>query len=195
MKKANSVFKYFLSGTLFIVVPLLLVIMLSGKALHLLTPITHKVTEALDLKSVFGPAAVLVVGLLMLVLIGVLCGYFLLNWFLKHWSNTFEERLFYFLPSFQMMKYRLVEEDVYKKQNFWEPILLKEETFYLIAFITDKSHPEVIAVYVPDAPKMDAGEVRYFKKGDIEYLPITMKQAMNALNHFGKGMDVAFSKA
>lgn len=138
--------------------------MLSGKALHLLTPITHKVTEALDLKSVFGPAAVFVVGLLMLVLIGVLCGYFLLNWFLKHWSNTFEERLFYFLPSFQMMKYRLVEEDVYKKQNFWEPILLKEETFYLIAFIIDKSHPEVIAVMCPMHQKWMLGKCVILKK-------------------------------
>lgn len=195
MLKPKSIVKYILTGTLFFVVPTLIVIVLFSKALQLLLPVSHKLTEFLDLKSVFGSAAVLVVGVGVILFIGFICGYFLLHGFLKQWGNVYEERLFYFFPSFQMMKYRLIDDAVYKKQNFWEPVLLKEEAFYLVAFITDRSNPDLLAVYVPDAPKMDAGEVRYFPVESCEYIPITMKQAMNALNHFGKGLDVKRSKS
>lgn len=195
MKKSNTIVKYFLTGTLFFVVPTLIVIVLLSKALHLLMPITHKITESLELKSIFGSAAIIIVGLGIVMFLGLLFGYFLLNGFLKLGSNKNEERFFYYLPSFQIMKYRFIEEDVYRKQKFWEPILLKEETFYLVAFITDRSHPDLIAVYVPDAPKMDAGEVRYFDKDRIEYIAITMKEAMNGLHHFGKGITFEVPKS
>ncbi|MDO6758577.1 hypothetical protein Q4566_00075 [Tamlana sp. 2_MG-2023] len=194
MKKSGGIVKSFFAGIFFVVVPAIIVIVLFSKALHLLMPLTHKITEALDLKSIFGSAAVLIVGIVIVLLIGVLCGYFLLNGFLKQWSNSFEERLFYFLPSFQIMKYRFVEEEAYKKQKFWEPILLKEDTFYRVAFITDRNQPNIIAIYIPDAPKMDAGEVRYFAADACEYVPITMKQAMNSLHHFGRGVDIKLPK-
>ncbi|KAB1069004.1 hypothetical protein F6U93_04415 [Tamlana haliotis] len=190
MKKNRGIIKYFFTGMFFCVVPTFLAIILFSKVLHILGPVTHKVTTALDLKSVFGSAAVLIVGVSIIFLIGLLFGYFLLNGFLKRWSNSFEERLFYFIPSFQIMKYRMVEEDVYKEQQFWEPILLKEDAFYRVAFITDKSNPDLLVVYVPDAPRMDAGEVRYFPKNSCEYVSITMKQAMNTLHHFGRGVDI-----
>ncbi|WP_066224580.1 hypothetical protein [Formosa haliotis] len=189
MIKYKSIFRYVVTGTLFVVVPILIIIVLFGKALGILMPLGHTLTEKFHLTSFLGPAAVILVSCLILFIISLVCGYFVVNGFLKQWSNKYEATLFYHFPSFQMMKYRFIEEADYKKQNFWQPILLKEDNAFRIAFITDNSQPNFFSIYVPDAPKMDAGEVRYMLVSDCEYIPITMKQAMNGLRNFGKGME------
>ena len=183
------IFRYLITGVLFVVIPLIVLGLLFGKAIVFIRPLGHTLTEKFKLAYVFGPGAVLFVSCLVILLISLVCGYFIVNGFLKTRSNKLETTLFYNFPAFQMMKYRFIEEVDYKKQNFWEPILLKDDTAYNIAFITDKSQPHFLSIYVPDAPKMDAGEVRYMLTSDCEYIPITMKQAINGLRNFGKGMN------
>ncbi|WP_434036781.1 hypothetical protein [Formosa sp. 4Alg 33] len=188
MKSYKLLIRYVITGTLFVVVPILILFVLFGKALGILMPLGHTLTEKFQLTTILGPAAVVLVTCFIIFIISLLSGYFIVNGFLKQWSNAFETTLFYSFPSFQMMKYRFIDEADYKKQDFWKPILLKDDTIYLIAFITDKSQSDFLSIYVPDAPKMDAGEVRYMRASDCEYIPITMKQAMNGLRNFGKGM-------
>ncbi|MDW5290405.1 hypothetical protein [Formosa sp. PL04] len=189
MNNYKLIIRYVITGILFVVVPIIIVMLLLGKALSILRPLGHTITERFQLASIFGPAAVVLVSCFIILLLSLVCGYFIVNGFLKQWSNKFEATLFYHFPSFQMLKYKFIDEDDYKKQNFWEPILLKDDTVYLIAFITDKSHPNFLSIYVPDAPKMDAGEVRYMLTSDCEYIPITMKQAMNGIRNFGIGIN------
>lgn len=184
----KKIFQVFIIGCLFVVIPILVVVLLVGKAIQLLRPIGHIVTEFFNLQSFFGTAAVTIVCLIMIVLLCAFFGVLLQRGFIKVWSNTFEERLFYFLPTFQMLKYRVVKAEKYKERHFWKPILLKDGDFYNIALITDESSDTFLTVYIPDAPKMDAGEIRYMLKDDVEYHEITMKEAMNALHSFGKGM-------
>jgi len=124
----------------------------------------------------------------MIVLICAFFGMLLQRGFIKVWSNSLEERLFYFLPTFQMLKYRVVKQEKYREQHFWRPILLKDGDFYNIALVTDESSEHFLTVYIPDAPKMDAGEIRYILKDEAEYHEITMKEAMNAIHSFGKGI-------
>ncbi|WP_299780303.1 hypothetical protein [uncultured Formosa sp.] len=189
MKSYRLILRYVVTGTLFVVVPTLILLILFGKALTILMPLGHALTHRFNLTSVLGPGAVLLVSSLMIFLISLVCGYFIVNGFLKQWSNRFEATLFYHFPSFQMMKYRFISESDYKKQNFWEPILLKEDNVFSIAFITDKSQPNFLAIYIPDAPRMDGGDVRYFLTSDCKYVSITMKQAMSGIRNFGKGID------
>ncbi|MBP1839452.1 hypothetical protein [Formosa algae] len=195
MNRYRLIIRYVVTGTLFVVVPILILLILFGKALTILMPLAHALTHKFNLTTVLGPAAVLLVSSVLILLISFLSGYFIVNGFLKQWNNKFEATLFYHFPSFQMMKYRFISEADYKKQNFWQPILLKDDKLYNIAFITDKSQPKFISIYIPDAPKMDAGEVRYMLTKDCEYIPITMKEAMNGIRDFGKGLDPkVFSK-
>ena len=183
------ILRYIITGVLFIVIPLVVLVLLFGKAIAFIRPLGHTLTVKFQLASVFGPGAVLFVSTLIVLLLSLVFGYFIVNGFLKTRSNKLEAVLFYNFPAFQMMKYRFIDEDDYRKQNFWEPILLKDDTTYNIAFITDRSQPNFLSIYVPDAPKMDAGEVRYMLTADCEYISITMKQAINGLRNFGAGMN------
>ncbi|QDO92621.1 hypothetical protein FNB79_01025 [Formosa sediminum] len=194
MKSYRLIIRYIVTGTLFVVVPILILVVLFGKALTILMPLGHALTHKFNLTSILGPAAVILVSSILILLVSFLSGYFIVNGFLKQWSSKFEATLFYHFPSFQMMKYRFISETDYKKQHFWEPILLKEDKAYVIAFITDKSPSNIVSIYIPDAPKMDAGEIRYMQLSDCDYIPITMKEAMNGLRNFGKGFDTTVFK-
>lgn len=185
----KKIVEVFLIGCLFFVVPALVAILLFGKAVHLLLPVAHKLNEVFDLQSVFGTATVTIVCLLLIVVLCAFFGLLLKRGFIKVWSNKLEERLFFFLPSFQMMKYRFIDDEKYRQQKFWKAILLKEEDFYRVALVTDDSSDTFLTVYIPDAPKMDAGEIRYILRDECEFYDITMKEAMNALHSFGKGID------
>ncbi|WP_053990147.1 hypothetical protein [Mangrovimonas sp. TPBH4] len=178
-----------LIGGLFFMVPALIVIMLFGKALKLILPLAKTLSNIFDLHSVFGTASVTLMSIVLLFLICAAVGLFLQKGFVTKWSPQTEQRLFFHFPSFQMLKYRLLDDSQLENSDLWQAILLKEDHHYTIAFITDDTHPNYLALYLPDAPKMDAGQIRYVLKSECEYFPITMKQAMNALHDFGKFPD------
>ncbi|GAA4293108.1 DUF502 domain-containing protein [Aestuariibaculum suncheonense] len=177
-------------GGLFFLTPVLFIILLGTKAIGLLTPLAVKITEAFGLHSVFGGAAVLIVCVLIIIAICVISGYFIQKGVFSKWSTNIEEKLFVHFPSIQILKYRMIGDQETVINEFWDAIILEEEKDrYNIAFITERSE-KFITLFIPDAPRLDAGEVRYVPKGSITYYPITMKQAMSGLYSFGKGMHI-----
>ncbi|MCR8666562.1 hypothetical protein NO995_02635 [Aestuariibaculum sp. M13] len=177
-------------GGLFFLTPVLFIILLGSKAIALLTPIAVKISEAFGLHSVFGGAAVLIVCVLIIVVICLISGYFIQRGVFSKWSNNIEEKLFVHFPSIQILKYRMIGDQETVINEFWEAIILEEEKDrYNIAFITERTN-EFITLFIPDAPRLDAGEVRYVPKESITYYPISMKQAMSGLYSFGKGMGI-----
>lgn len=176
-------------GGLFFMVPILLVL-LAWKELHqILKPISTKISETLDLQSFFGPASIIIVTIILILLLCFVAGILIEKGIVKKWSSGLEKKLFVFLPSLQMLKFRLIGDRDNVINQFWQGIIFKEDNGYKIAFITDKTKNHT-TIYIPDAPKIDAGEVRYMINNKFEYHNITMKEAMSAIYNFGEGLDI-----
>lgn len=173
----------------FFMLPVLLIVVLATRIITVLKPLGSKIAQIFDLHSIFGQASVLIVSILLFLGICILCGYFIQKGIFKKWSNSIEEQLFIYFPSLQVLKYRMIENKANVINEFWQAILLEEEEHFNIAFITEKSDL-FLTLYIPDAPKIDAGEVRYVKRENINYYPISMHDAMLALYNFGKGLDI-----
>ena len=176
-------------GGIFFVLPILIIVILGGKIIKLALPIGHWLSNTLGLHSVFGKASVLIACLLVILIICLISGYLIQKGLMHKWNNRVEEKLFIHFPSLQMFKYRFLAEEDNSMYDFWQAILLKDENSYIIAFITETTE-EFLTLYIPDAPRLDAGEVRYVPKKSIEYHSITMKKAMGSLYAFGKGMNI-----
>ena len=176
-------------GGVFFVLPILIIVVIGGKVIKLALPIGHWLSNTLGLHSIFGKTSVLIACLLIILIICLISGYLIQKGLMHKWSNQVEEKLFIHFPSLQMFKYRFLAEEDNSIYDFWQAILLKEENSYTIAFITETSE-EFMTLYIPDAPRLDAGEVRYVPKNSIEYHSITMKKAMESLYAFGKGMNI-----
>ena len=186
----KKTFRSLIIGGLFFIIPLVVLIFLFKKAIALLLPIGKHMVGAIGLHSLFGVATVSIVSVILLLLICYLAGFLMSKGFITQWSNGVEEKLFMFFPGIQMLKYRMIGDQHNNLRHHWQAILLKEETCYRIGFITDNSDPGYFSIYLPDAPKMDAGEIRFIPKETCVYHPISISEAMKIIQHFGRGHSI-----
>lgn len=171
-------------GGLFFIIPFIILIFVIKMALKLLKPFGGKIDQYLGIHTILGEAAITIISLILLLFICYVAGLLLQRGLVKDWGGHVEEKLFLFFPSLQVLKYRLLGEE-YGAQSKWTGILLKEDDHYTLAFITNPITEPYLSIFIPEIPKMDAGEIRYMKKGECVYHTITMHSAMNAVISFG----------
>lgn len=172
-------------GGLFLVIPVILIIILVGHAVEIIGPLGKKVSSVLGIHSIFGAATLTVVCVFIILFFCYLAGMLIQFGFVQQWGKKMEQQLFLIVPSLQVLKYRLIDENQAAVKDTWKAILLRDGDFYLLAFITDEGDDKYMSVFIPDAPNMGGGEIRFLEKALCEYEPISMKIAMNALNSFG----------
>lgn len=177
-------------GGVFFMLPLLAAIVLLTRGVRLVVPLGEKLSGWLHLQNQFGAAAVFIVSIVILLLIAYLSGLLVSRGVLKQWGGAVEEKLFLLFPNFQVLKYQMLDDSQKFVNSKWESVLLDDNGAYNLAFITDKSNPEVLAFFIPDAPRPDAGEIRYMLRKDCTYHAIPMKSAMKALTAFGKQPEI-----
>lgn len=176
-------------GGLFFMIPFLIAIVAWKQVYAILAPIGKKISFTLHLHSIFGKASVLIVTLILIFLLCYIAGLLIEKGIVKNWSSNFEKKLFAISPTLQMLKFRLIGDKSNIVNEFWQGIVFKEENTFRIGFITEKKE-HFTAVYIPDAPKLDAGELKYMDNKHFEYYNITMKEAMSAIYSFGEGLDI-----
>ncbi|PNQ73781.1 hypothetical protein C1T31_05455 [Hanstruepera neustonica] len=176
-------------GGLFFIIPFFLVVVAGKQLFEILHPLGQKISSLLDLHTIFGKSSVLIVTILIIILVCYLAGMLIEKGLVRNWNTRLEKKLFVFFPSLQMLKFRLIGDKNKVINEVWQGIVFKEDNAYRIAFITDKKENHT-TIYIPDAPKIDAGEVRYMINSEFEYYPITMKEAMSAIYNFGEGLNI-----
>lgn len=189
MINLNKSSRKLIFGGLFFIIPLLLFIVASKHAYDIIRPIGMKLSSQFGLNTLFGKSSALIVTLFILIVLCFLAGLLIERGLVKNWSSNFEKKLFVFLPSLQMLKFRLIGDHNSVINEIWEAVIFKEDSFYKIGFITEKTGNHT-TIYIPDAPKIDAGEVRYMDNSEFEYYPISMKEAMSAIYGFGEGLNI-----
>ncbi len=183
----KSATRRILSGGILFLIPLTILVFLFGKFYAMIHPLAEKLGEVFGEHVFLGVTTVSVTGFVIILLLAYLSGWLLQRGLLNFWGPKMEETLFRLIPSLQMFKYRVLPEADIEKL-LWKAILLPEDNYFRIAFITDDSQPDHLSIFVPDAPRMDAGEVRLIKKSEFKGIEISMKKAMNGLYHYGRGM-------
>ena len=177
-------------GGVFFLIPLLAIIVLATRGFRLVAPLANTLVDVLNIHTLFGATSVTIISVLILLSICLVSGVLLSKGFFTRWNGAIEEKLFLLFPTFQMLKYQFMDDGEGFINQQWSAILLKEDNHFRIGFVTDQSSEVFMSVFVPDAPRIDAGEVRYIHRELTEWHPITMKQAMGALHHFGKDQEI-----
>ncbi|MHA3789018.1 hypothetical protein ACX0HA_12455 [Flavobacterium hauense] len=171
-------------GGLFLIIPLVVIIIIGTHAIEILSPLGKSIGHRIGVSTIFGKATLTIITLMLLLFFCYLAGLLLRIGLVSAWGDKVEEKIFLFFPQLQIIKYRIAGESSMK--SVWTPILLKEENYYVLVFVTSSLDQPVWSIYVPESPKLDSGEIRYMKKEDCVYESISMKQAMDAVISFGK---------
>ncbi|MFL9837137.1 hypothetical protein ABS768_06485 [Flavobacterium sp. ST-75] len=172
-------------GGLFLVIPLVLILIIINHAIQILIPLGQKISDVLNIHSVFGAATLTVICVLLIIFLCYVAGMLIQIGLVRQWGKKMEQQLFLIVPSLQVLKYKLIDENRAGLEGAWKAILLKDGDFYLLAFITDEGDDKFMSVFIPDAPNMGGGEIRFVEKSSCEYQPISMHVAMSTLNSFG----------
>lgn len=173
-------------GGIFFLLPVLAILVLLTRGIKILVPVGYKLVDILNIHSLFGAATISIISLVLLLIVAYISGLLLSKGFFRRWNNAIEEKLFLLFPNLQMLKYQMMDDTAAFLDKKWDAVLLEENGTYTIAFVTDESYGSVLSLFIPDAPRIDAGEVRYMKHSACTFHPISMKMAMKALSHFGR---------
>ncbi|PTX43264.1 putative membrane protein [Christiangramia gaetbulicola] len=184
----NPVRTLILGGILFLF-PIVILIAVILKALHLVGPVVRKIADFLGIDTIFGTATIGLLGILFILIICFISGYLIHLGLLKKWNSTFEDAVYTLFPSLRRLKFRFFSEEDDSGDN-WISILLKRDKSFHIAFITFKSENGILSIFIPDAPEISNGEVILVPEAECIYKHIPRQEAMKLLVSFGKGLSV-----
>lgn len=188
MKKSAKPFINLLLGGVFFLIPVLIGIVLISKAFKILNPISMAIANFLDKSSFLKVFLVELISLFILTGICYLAGLLLKKGIIKNWKGNIEEKLFFLFPGLQRLKMSLLGGQKSHWGEKWQAAIIKEDQHYRIGFISESESPDFFCVYLPDAPRMDAGEVRYYPCDTFEYREISLKELTDSFQAFGSSL-------
>lgn len=188
MKKATKHFVNLLLGGVFFLIPILIIIVLISRAFKLLNPISEAIANVLDKSSFLKVFLVEFISLVILLGICYLAGVLLKNGIIKNWKGNIEEKMFFLFPGLLRLKMSLLgnESGIWKEK--WQAALIEEDDHYRLGFYTESERSGYYSVFFPDAPRMDAGEVRYYPSASFKYHKISLKELSDSLSDFGRSL-------
>jgi uncharacterized membrane protein len=180
-------------GGLLFLLPLILIVILLGHALHLASAVTQPVANLLTLDRVIGPAGEKVLAVIGLAIIAVAAGLIARTALGRRLSRRVEHSLLGGLPQYQMMK--SMAEGLAKVEGAEgvSPVLVNVEEAWQIGYLIEPLKNGWVAVFLPQAPTPMSGNIMYLPEERVRRLEIGMTQAMLIVKHMGTGSAAALA--
>lgn len=185
MKRLFLIIKTTIVGGILFLIPLILIIMIVGKARAiaktLIHPMINRLDEKFDLRFENLAATIIVIG------ICFLAGLLARIRVAKKMVSSVENNILSHMPGYNFMK-SFGADIMGQGENDWKPVTVRLDDTWQIGFLIDDISEEVCAVFIPDAPKPWSGTITYVTSDRIKVLNITQKQAVDYIRVLGRGM-------
>jgi uncharacterized membrane protein len=182
-------------GGLLFLLPLILVALLLGHAIHLAGAVTQPVANLLTLDRVIGPAGEKALAVAGLVAVALIAGLFASTGLGRRLTRRVEHSLLGGLPQYQMMKSMAEGLAKVEQGDGVTPALVNVEEAWQIAYLIEPLANGWLTVFLPQAPTPMSGNIMYLPAERVRRLDITMAQAMLIVKHLGVGSAAALAGA
>ncbi len=180
MKKIlNSI----VSGYVGLLFPLVVSIILLEKLHHLLLPLNHWIESTFHISRWLGVFNVMVISVLLLLLLGYLCGLLIRSTFVKKHIRLYEEKVLSRIPIYNLIKSVLYTESGMSSDNNFRPALLVEEDMYSLCYVTNESE-HFYTVYVSEGG-LSGGNIQIVPKGKVKILTISLPEFTRLVKQYG----------
>lgn len=170
MRKLSSGLRdTFIAGLIFLL-PILIFFVLISKVFMLLKAITTKLASLFGLKSVIGIPAPTIIGIIVLILICLICGYLMRVAFFKHISTWIDNKLRDLVPGYELY-HRMALSKLEKQEELIHaesPAWVKNEDGLQPAFIMETLPDSRIVVFLPTAGKVREGNILIVDSQKVE---------------------------
>lgn len=185
MKSIVSFIKTTLSGGILFLLPFILVITLLKEVFNFLFKISDPISKYLP-EIIFGLDGSYIVAILLLVLICFIGGLLFLTKPVKKFTKKIENNILNLMPGYALIKSITADTIGEKIENKMTPILIKDDKSWNLAFLVEEG-VDLSTVFIPDAPRHDAGEVKIVPTEFIKKLNVSSNIFSKSIKNYGKG--------
>jgi uncharacterized membrane protein len=188
VKKLFQICKATLIGGIFFLVPLVLLLMVLGKALTFLQKISKPLTKPLDHWHVGGVAMHEIIAVLLLLLACFAAGFIARTAMAKKLVSQIENKILVHFPGYNVIKTVMGDHTAdLKNKGDLKIVLAQTDSGWQMAFLIEAISEDVFAVFIPNAPDLFSGAVVYAEKDKIKFIDISRKDAIASIRRMGVG--------
>lgn len=188
MKKLLQISRATITGGIFFLVPLVLLLMVLGKALTFLQRISKPLTKPLDHWHVGGVAMHEIVAVLLLLLACFAAGFIARTATAKKLVSQIENKILVHFPGYNVIKTVMGDHaDNIKNKDDLKIVLAQTDSGWQMAFLIEPISEDLFAVFIPNAPDLFSGAVVYAEKDKIKFIDISRKDAIQSIRRMGVG--------
>lgn len=185
MKSIFSFVKTTLTGGVLFLLPFILVITLLKEVFHFLFKISHPISKYLP-EIIFGLDGSNIVAIFLLICICFTGGLLFRTQFVKKFTQKLENNILNLMPGYALIKSITVGTIGENIEHNMSPILIKDDTTWNLAFLVEEGE-KLSTVFIPDAPRHDAGEVKIIETRFIKKINVPANVFSRSIKNYGKG--------
>lgn len=179
----KKVFGIIFSGYLSLLFPLIVSIILLEKLHHLLFPVTQWIEGHLHVSRLLGVLGVILISVLLMLLLGYLCGLLIRSAYLKRQIEKYEDKFLSRIPMYNLVKSVLYTESDIGSEKKFRPALLREDEAFSLCYVTSESE-NYYTVYVSEGG-LSGGELQIVPKHRVKILTISLPEFTRLVKQYG----------
>jgi uncharacterized membrane protein len=188
MKRDLQPIKTIIIGGAVFLVPLVIVVVILGKAFQLMMGVAKTLDKWIPADSIGGIALINILAVLAIVLLCFLAGVAAKSSPGKKISRRLEAALLGGIPGYTFIKGftdSMVSSDKYAEGFI--PVIARFDDNAQLGFEVDRTEHGNVAVYLPGAPNPWSGSVVYVREDQVDRLNITVSEAIKNIRQLGSG--------
>lgn len=194
MKKIISHLKdNFIKGLIFLL-PIIVVLVLFGKAISAMKGFSSKIAALFGMKTIIGVSGTTIISTVSIVVICVLAGYFVRLRFMENFRNWLDKKLGDLLPGYEtyreMALQKINREE--EKLPYTKAVLVKENNYQVPGFLMETLKDGKHTIFSPLAGNPKEGQIRIVPAGEVTMLEnADVKKVHASVQKLGAGMGAA----
>ncbi|MFH6769704.1 hypothetical protein V8G56_13205 [Gaetbulibacter aquiaggeris] len=174
-----------ITGGILFLLPIGLLIILFNKVFNVILKISEPISHKLP-TIIFGLKGAIIITLFLLIIICFISGLLFRSSWVKKNIVKLEENVLDYVPGYALIKSITADSIGEQIDHKMTPILIKDENSWNLAFLVEEG-VELSTVFIPDAPRYDAGEVRIIPTKLIKKLNVSANVFSRSIKNYGKG--------
>lgn len=185
MKWYYSILKQILSGIIFLLIPITIVILLLGKAISLVRMLLLPLKDILPAERVLGIGLISLISLFLILLVCYLAGALVENKMIRAAIQKLEDRVLVFIPGYSMLLQRA--GDIVNEDADLRVVLLDEDNDWRPGIEVERHENGFSSVFFPGPPAGRTGFLKIVHKSRLKILDIPVIELMKVVRKYGKG--------
>jgi uncharacterized membrane protein len=187
MKRLLQFLRTTLVGGLLFLVPIVVLVVVLGKALAVVHKVVDPLAEHLPVHSIIGLRTPMVLAMGVIVVFCFFAGFFARTVLAQRLVRRLESSVLSNVPGYQLLKGMGESMLGVEKQGAYPVMLVRFDDAWQIGFQVEALENGLVAVFIPDSPNPQSGSVRLLTADRITPANIPPATALKCLQRLGAG--------